>query len=76
MQDQPWSAQDEQQIIGRVWRQRQRRPVYVVHLLAADTADITLSSMARGKKDMLDAFLTTDVSKGTFPLSLYDLLCC
>ncbi|RXW12331.1 hypothetical protein EST38_g13525, partial [Candolleomyces aberdarensis] len=61
--DQPWSAQDERQITGRVWRQRQRRPVTAIHLLAAETADITLSSLAQGKKEMLDAFLTTDTSK-------------
>ncbi|KAJ2926181.1 hypothetical protein H1R20_g10917, partial [Candolleomyces eurysporus] len=61
--DQPWSAQDQTQIIGRVWRQRQQVPVVAIHLLAANTADITLSSLARGKKDMLDAFLTTDASK-------------
>jgi TATA-binding protein-associated factor len=52
------------QIIGRAWRQRQQRTVVAIHLLAAETADITLSSLARGKKDMLDAFLTTDASKG------------
>ncbi|RXW12649.1 hypothetical protein EST38_g13204 [Candolleomyces aberdarensis] len=61
--DQPWSAQDVRQISGRVWRQRQRRPVTAIHLLAAETADITLSSLAQGKKNMLDAFLTTDTSK-------------
>ncbi|KAJ2914050.1 hypothetical protein MD484_g6375, partial [Candolleomyces efflorescens] len=61
--DQPWSAQDEKQIIGRAWRQRQQRPVYAIHLLAADTADITLFSLAQGKKEMLDAFLTTDSSQ-------------
>jgi hypothetical protein len=39
--------------------------------LAADTADITLSSLARGKKDMLDAFLTTDASKGDVLFRIY-----
>ncbi|EAU80360.1 hypothetical protein CC1G_12776 [Coprinopsis cinerea okayama7 len=63
--DQPWSAQDERQIIGRAYRQRQTREVTVIHILAEDTADITLSLLARGKKDMLDAFLNlnTEVSR-------------
>jgi SNF2 family DNA or RNA helicase len=58
--DQPWSAQDEWQIIGRAYRQRQSKPVTVIQLLAANTADITLSLLARGKKDMLDAFFGLD----------------
>ncbi|KAH6893874.1 P-loop containing nucleoside triphosphate hydrolase protein [Coprinopsis sp. MPI-PUGE-AT-0042] len=62
--DQPWSAQDEHQIVGRVWRQKQKRHVQAIHLLAADTADITLAGMALGKKAMLDSFLTTQSSKG------------
>jgi len=58
MQDQPWSAQDERQIRGRVHRQPQKKPVTVYHLLANETADIILSAMARGKHDMLEAFLS------------------
>ncbi|RXW12447.1 hypothetical protein EST38_g13407 [Candolleomyces aberdarensis] len=72
--DQPWSAQDERQIIGRVWRQLQRRVVTAIHLLASDTADITLSSLAQGKKSMLDAFLTTDTSKALFNTMTGDVL--
>jgi hypothetical protein len=56
--DQPWSAQDERQIIGTVWRQRQTRDVHVIHLLAMGTADITLSDLASGKKTMFEAFTT------------------
>ncbi|RXW15947.1 hypothetical protein EST38_g9910 [Candolleomyces aberdarensis] len=72
--DQPWSAQDERQITGRVWRQRQRRPVTAIHLLAAETADITLSSLARGKREMLDAFLTTNTSKDLLSVMTGDVL--
>ncbi|RXW13276.1 hypothetical protein EST38_g12578 [Candolleomyces aberdarensis] len=56
--DQPWSAQDERQIRGRAHRQPQSRVVTCYHLLAAETADIALSSMAGGKKEMLETFLS------------------
>ncbi|RXW12083.1 hypothetical protein EST38_g13772 [Candolleomyces aberdarensis] len=72
--DQPWSAQDEVQIIGRAWRQRQKRPVTAIHLLANNTADITLSYLARGKKDMLDAFFTTDASKALMRVMVGDVI--
>ena len=45
-------------MIGRIHRQPQKHPVIVIHLLANDTADIIVSSMAQGKKNMLDAFLS------------------
>ncbi|KAH6899432.1 P-loop containing nucleoside triphosphate hydrolase protein [Coprinopsis sp. MPI-PUGE-AT-0042] len=61
--DQPWSAQDIRQIIGRCYRQRQTRTVYVYHLTANDTADVPLAAIARGKKAMLDAFVTRDSTK-------------
>ncbi|KAH6908973.1 hypothetical protein BKA70DRAFT_1479770 [Coprinopsis sp. MPI-PUGE-AT-0042] len=64
--DQPWSAQDIRQIIGRCYRQRQTRTVYVYHLTANDTADVPLAAIARGKKAMLDAFVTRDSTKGKF----------
>jgi SNF2 family DNA or RNA helicase len=64
MQDQPWSAQDERQIRGRAHRQPQQKEVLVYHLLANDTADIVLSGMARGKHDMLEAFLSKQSNQG------------
>jgi SNF2 family DNA or RNA helicase len=66
MQDQPWSAQDERQIRGRAHRQPQTKEVLIYHLLANDTADIVLSEMARGKHDMLEAFLSKQSNKGRF----------
>ncbi|PPQ82663.1 hypothetical protein CVT26_001000 [Gymnopilus dilepis] len=66
--DQPWSAQDERQIRGRVHRQPQKLKVYSYHILAKDTADIILSEQARGKRDMMEAFLSKE--KGQ---ELYDL---
>jgi len=70
-QDQPWSAQDERQIRGRAHRQPQKKEVKCYHLLAANTADIILSSMAQGKKDMMEAFLSTEVAKGMSISSRY-----
>lgn len=64
MQDQPWSAQDERQIRGRAHRQPQKKEVTVIHLLANNTADIVLSGMARGKHDMLEAFLSKSSNQG------------
>jgi len=64
MQDQPWSAQDERQIRGRAHRQPQKKEVLVIHLLANNTADIVLSGMARGKHDMLEAFLSKQSNQG------------
>ncbi|RXW14683.1 hypothetical protein EST38_g11168 [Candolleomyces aberdarensis] len=61
-------------ITGRAWRQRQTRPVTAIHLLANNTADITLSLLARGKKDMLDAFFTTDASKALMRVMVGDVI--
>lgn len=55
--DQPWSAQDEQQIRGRAHRQPQTKNVKVIYLLANNSADPVLHSMARGKRDMFNAFV-------------------
>jgi hypothetical protein len=63
-QDQPWSAQDERQICGRAHRQPQKKEVHCYHLLADETSDIILSSLARGKKDMMEAFLQKQAGQG------------
>ncbi|PPR00042.1 hypothetical protein CVT26_008918 [Gymnopilus dilepis] len=55
--DQHWSSQDEIQTIGRAHRQGQKRTVRVYHLLADETADIVLASLASGKRDMMEGFL-------------------
>jgi len=38
--------------------------VTVYHLLADNTSDILLSGMAKGKKDMMEAFLSKECGKG------------
>ncbi|KAF8057085.1 P-loop containing nucleoside triphosphate hydrolase protein, partial [Lyophyllum atratum] len=55
--DQPWSAQDERQIRGRSYRHPQKKVVKCYHILADQTADVILNALARGKHDMLEAFL-------------------
>ncbi|KAF5345577.1 hypothetical protein D9756_011032 [Leucocoprinus leucothites] len=59
--DQPWSSQDECQIIGRAHRQPQRRIVKVIYLLANDSADLLMNAMARNKRDMFDAFVNKEL---------------
>jgi len=63
-QDQCWSAQDQRQVIGRAWRTPQSHIVQVVHILALETTDVIVGSMAMGKKDMLEAFTRNGSSKG------------
>ncbi|KAF5359465.1 hypothetical protein D9756_003663 [Leucocoprinus leucothites] len=60
--DQPWSSQDECQIIGRAHRQPQDREVKVIYLHAKDSADPLIWEMARGKSAMFDAFVNKDKS--------------
>lgn len=72
-QDQPWSAQDERQIRGRAHRQPQTREVRCYHLLANDTADIILSGLARGKRDMMEAFLKKETGQGMSKLLFWCL---
>jgi TATA-binding protein-associated factor len=66
IQDQPWSAQEERQIIGRAWRQPQWKTVKVYHLLALDTTDVLMSSVARGKQEMLQTFLAEKQGRGAW----------
>ncbi|KIK51761.1 hypothetical protein GYMLUDRAFT_251819 [Collybiopsis luxurians FD-317 M1] len=61
--DQPWSAQDERQIRGRAHRQPQREVVKAIYLLADNSTDILMNNMARGKKDMYEAFVNKDIGK-------------
>lgn len=64
-QDQPWSAQDERQAIGRVWRKPQDKPVTIVHLLGLDTTDTVMADGAYGKGELLAVFLKSPGSKGS-----------
>ncbi|KXN82140.1 SWI/SNF-related matrix-associated actin-dependent regulator [Leucoagaricus sp. SymC.cos] len=59
--DQPWSAQDERQIIGRVHRQPQKKEVKVIYLLAENSADLVVNKMAERKRNMFDAFMNREL---------------
>ncbi|KAF9470773.1 hypothetical protein BDN70DRAFT_939435 [Pholiota conissans] len=61
--DQPWSAQDIRQMRGRVHRQPQKNKVICIHLLANETSDIIVDGMARGKRDMMEAFVSKKAGK-------------
>ncbi|KAJ3566667.1 hypothetical protein NP233_g6859 [Leucocoprinus birnbaumii] len=61
--DQPWSAQDEQQIRGRAHRQPQKKIVKVIYLLAMESADLLLHGVARGKRDMFNAFMNNQLAE-------------
>ncbi|KAJ3563513.1 hypothetical protein NP233_g8897 [Leucocoprinus birnbaumii] len=61
--DQPWSAQDEQQIRGRAHRQPQKKTVKVIYLLAMESADLLLHGVARGKQDMFNAFMNNQLAE-------------
>ncbi|KAJ3497670.1 hypothetical protein NLJ89_g10318 [Agrocybe chaxingu] len=66
--DQPWSAQDERQIRGRAHRQPQTKEVTCYHLLGNNTADVILSGLARGKRDMMEAFLKKETGQELFKM--------
>jgi hypothetical protein len=51
-----WSAQDDHQLIGRVWRQPQKKTVLVYRLIANRTPDVFLNNISFDKGTMLDAF--------------------
>ncbi|TDL13439.1 P-loop containing nucleoside triphosphate hydrolase protein, partial [Rickenella mellea] len=62
--DQPWSAQDEAQFIGRAYRMPQKKHVYVYHLIALGTTDVLMCRMAQGKSEMLKEFLQRNSAEG------------
>lgn len=52
---------------GRVHRQPQIHEVLCIHLLANETADVIVSGMAQGKRDMMEAFLSKKTGEGKLP---------
>ncbi|KAJ8085323.1 hypothetical protein PM082_004119 [Marasmius tenuissimus] len=54
--DQPWSAQDEDQIEARACRQPQTKVVKCIHILIDGTADCLMNEIARSKDIMFKAF--------------------
>ena len=52
-----WSAQSDQQLIGRLWRYMQRQHVLVYRLVIANSQDIFLNNVSFSKKEMYRAFM-------------------
>ncbi|KAF9061747.1 hypothetical protein BDP27DRAFT_1452086 [Rhodocollybia butyracea] len=48
---------------GRAHRQPQKKEVKAIHLLAENSTDILINNLARGKKDMYDAFVHKNLAK-------------
>ncbi|KAG1837021.1 P-loop containing nucleoside triphosphate hydrolase protein [Suillus tomentosus] len=54
--DSLWSATDEGQLIGRIYRPPQPKMVHIYRIVAADTQDVFLNNMSFSKAVILDAF--------------------
>ncbi|KAG1838807.1 P-loop containing nucleoside triphosphate hydrolase protein [Suillus subalutaceus] len=64
--DSLWSATDEGQLIGRIYRPPQQKTVHIYRIVAADTQDVFLNNMAFSKAAILEAFT------GATPRSLFN----
>lgn len=51
-----WSAQEDSQLIGRVWRYPQAKQVHVYRLIAWNTPDVFLNRISFDKATMMKAF--------------------
>ncbi|KAL6304101.1 hypothetical protein BKA93DRAFT_826085 [Sparassis latifolia] len=56
LEDQQFSEQDKRQIMGRIWRYPQDKICIIYDLVAINTADVALNSIARKKEEMLQIF--------------------
>ncbi|CCM06752.1 uncharacterized protein FIBRA_09049 [Fibroporia radiculosa] len=56
MMDTLWSAQEDSQLIGRVWRHPQPKQVHVYRLIAWNTPDVFLNRISFDKATMMKAF--------------------
>ncbi|OSC96198.1 hypothetical protein PYCCODRAFT_1472816, partial [Trametes coccinea BRFM310] len=60
--DNLWSAQEMEQLIGRVWRHPQPKQVLIYSLIAVGTSDVFLNTISRDKGTMQSGFMNTDTS--------------
>lgn len=60
-----WSLEEYQQTVGRLWRQGQKHPVSVVHIMAKDTIDERIMEVLK-KKDMTQNALLEAVKAEIF----------
>jgi SNF2 family DNA or RNA helicase len=58
IQDTLWSAQEDRQLIGRLWRNGQDKIVIVYRVIALGTTDVLLNNIAFDKEAIMDAFTT------------------
>ena len=52
-----WSLEEYQQTVGRLWRQGQKHPVSVVHIMAKDTIDERIREVLKRKDATQNALL-------------------
>lgn len=74
LQDTSWSGVHVRQVIGRAWRLGQTKVVTVYHLIAKGTTDVLMSTMARTKSEMLDAFTQQAQNEGEMPVGKGSIL--
>ncbi|KIY60797.1 hypothetical protein CYLTODRAFT_495513 [Cylindrobasidium torrendii FP15055 ss-10] len=57
LEDTPWSETEVTQIIARLWRHGQKRPTFVVRLVAKRSVEYMMVANGISKRDLLDAFM-------------------
>ncbi|KAF5379543.1 hypothetical protein D9615_006663 [Tricholomella constricta] len=62
MLDTLWSAQEDRQLIGRIWRTPQKKEVHVYRLIANGTPDVFLNHLSFDKSAMHEAFTGSEPS--------------
>ncbi|KAG1793303.1 P-loop containing nucleoside triphosphate hydrolase protein [Suillus plorans] len=67
--DSLWSATDEGQLIGRIYRPPQPKMVHIYRIVAADTQDVFLNNISFSKAAVLEAFTGATPSLRTYLLS-------
>ncbi|KAG1851648.1 P-loop containing nucleoside triphosphate hydrolase protein [Suillus subluteus] len=67
--DSLWSATDEGQLIGRIYRPPQPKTVHIYRIVAADTQDVFLNNISFSKAAILDAFTGATPSLRTYRLA-------
>jgi len=63
------------QIRGRAHRQPQQKVVKVIHLLAANSADLIVNEFARNKLEMFDAFMNKELAEGECIVLVHTPIC-
>ncbi|KAG1836505.1 P-loop containing nucleoside triphosphate hydrolase protein [Suillus subalutaceus] len=70
LQDSLWSATDEGQLIGRIYRPPQSKAVHIYRIVAANTQDVFLNNISFSKAAILDAFTGATPSLRMYWLAL------